>query len=69
MLNATNEENRVLFDVMRRMWSKLEPETVEGSVAENIMSDSVVKDSDLEGLDLFEPDDEAAKEFKRVMDK
>lgn len=67
VLNKTNEENRVLFDVMRRMWSKLEPETVEGSVAENIMADSIVGDSDLDGLDLFEPEDEAAREFKYAM--
>lgn len=58
VLNATNPENRELFDYMRRVWSKLEPDSVKGSVAQQAENDSMLKEcmateQDIDDLDMF----------------
>ena len=58
VLNKTNPENRELFDYMRRVWTKLEPDSVKDSIAKNISNDranadSLVDNDNLEDFDIF----------------
>ena len=65
VLNATNPENRELFDYMRRVWTKLEPESVKDSIAKDIavdrdMTNTMAQDSaNIDDLDIFGTDEDA----------
>lgn len=65
VLTKTNPENRELFDYMRRVWVKLEPDSVKGSIAQDISNDrdtqgALAQEADnLDDLDIFGTDEDA----------
>ena len=57
VLNATNPENRELFDYMRRVWTKLEPDSVNDSMARFAAADrdnAEVMAQEVDQLDDFD---------------
>ena len=63
VLNATNPENRELFDYMRRVWTKLEPDSVKDSIARFAANDKdmseIAEQSNIDDLDIFGTEEDA----------
>ena len=56
-LSDSNEENNELFDYVRKLWGKLEPDEVKTSISSNIEVDKKIEDLEKSALSLDDLDD------------
>lgn len=63
-LSSSNEENVALFEYLRKLWNKIEPEQAANSVAKNIDTDRKLEElqkgidlDDVDDMDIFGDDD------------